>query len=782
MVDWSVGSSQMWNESTDNHFSLGVGTELLFGEANVSVNYYDRYKFDDRQLLYLWRWVDNDKTFIKQAQVGKIFNQTIAFINSPVIGAAVRNSPTTVRKAHGFYTIKEFTEPNWTVELYINNVLMNFTKTDASGLYVFKVPIVYGYTTLKFKFYGPMGEERTDERIINVPYTIMPAGEFEYGLSGGVLQDSVLSRFGKGDFNFGINSYLTVGGGLEYLSSISTGAYIPFLRATIHPFSKLIINGEYAYGVRARGLLNYYFWKNALLEIDYAKYARGQLATRFNANEERKIKLSLPFSKKAISGFAKLDFTQLVYSGFSYNQGSVMISAYHNQLSFNTSAQVNWISKGIPFISSDLALSYRLKGGFIIRPSAQFNVTIGKFIMFKAEIEKRMSRSYVSVSYQRNVLFGGNSINLNFKYDLSFARTNVSANYNSGRFITSESAQGSLSFGSGNNYVQAGNNTSVSKGGISLYPFLDLNNNALFDANEHMVKLTAVRIEGGKAIIREKDSIVRIPELNAFVSYTLEFSDTDLENIAWRFKHKIYKVLIDPNQYKRIDIPIISTGEVSGMVYLDRENSLKGIGRIWVRVYDKTGTKEIAKTLSESDGYIDYMGLAPGDYIARIDSVQLNELDYKADPPFRSFTIKKMELGDIVGGVEFVLQTKSIKLPLVPNSEAAQKEEIKETNQTIVSRPEKIVYKEKIVSRPVANQYKVQLLASRKPMDIKEFFSKLLTNCPGLVIVEKKGEDGYYRYTCGTYRSIAQAKELVQRIMNTGWKDCFIAVEKQISQ
>lgn len=100
-IDWSVASYQKWNESIDNRFGLGIGTELLYGELNVAVNYYDRYKFDNRQLYYLWRWVDNEKKLIKQAQVGKISTQSLAFINSPIIGATIRNSPTTVRKAKG---------------------------------------------------------------------------------------------------------------------------------------------------------------------------------------------------------------------------------------------------------------------------------------------------------------------------------------------------------------------------------------------------------------------------------------------------------------------------------------------------------------------------------------------------------------------------------------------------------------------------------------------------------------------------------------------------------
>ena len=49
-----------------------------------------------------------------------------------------------------------------------------------------------------------MGEERTEERTINIPYSILPAKESEYILSAGVLQDSTSSRFAKGELNYGI--------------------------------------------------------------------------------------------------------------------------------------------------------------------------------------------------------------------------------------------------------------------------------------------------------------------------------------------------------------------------------------------------------------------------------------------------------------------------------------------------------------------------------------------------------------------------------------------------
>lgn len=655
MVDWSVASNQITNGPTDNRFSLGIGTELLYGEADISVNYYDRQEFDSRQLYYIWRWVDNDKKIIKQAQLGRISNQTISFINAPVIGAVVRNSPTTVRKASGYYTISEYTEPNWTVELYINNVMIDFTKADASGLYVFKVPNVYGYTTLKLKFYGPLGEERTEERTMNVPYTVMPAHEFEYSIAAGMLQDSVLSRFGRVEFNYGVNRIITVGGGLEYLSSIPNDPFIPFVNTTIQPYSKLTFTGEYAHGVKARGLLDYYFWKDALFEIDYTKYKEGQLATRFNALEERKAKLSIPFRYKKISVFTKLEYTQLVYKKINYNLASVIVSAYYKQYSASSSTQINWIDNKSSYATSDLSLSCRLGKGFTIRPSARYNVSESNFISYKAALEKSIPKGYFTIAYERNVLYNDNFISLNFRYDLSFARTNFSASHSRGKTYTSESAQGSLAFGSGNKHVHAGKNSSVGKGGISLYPFLDLNHNGIFDDGERMVKITSVKVMGSKAIFNKNDSIIRIPDLYAFTYCIVEINDNDLENIAWRFKNKKYQVLIDPNQFKRIDIPVISIGEANGMVYMNKDNELKGIGRIQVKFYDRTNMALVAETLSESDGYISSLGFQEGEYVARIDSVQLNNLGLRADPYEKTFAIQSTAEGDIVEGIDFVL-------------------------------------------------------------------------------------------------------------------------------
>ncbi len=784
MLDWSLASFQTNNEVTNNRVIVGVGAELLFGQANVSVYYDDKYKFDKRQLYYNWRWVDNSKSAIRQAQLGKIYNQSISFLETPVVGAAISNTPTTVRKASGYYTINEYTEPNWTVELYINDVLVDYTVADASGLFVFKVPIVYGYTVLKLKFYGPMGEERIEERTKNVPFTFMPAKTLEYNVSGGVLQDSIKSRFGRGSINYGINSFITLGGGLEYLSSIPDYPYIPFATLAFQPFSKLVLNFEYAHNVKVQGLMNYYFGGSAFLEIDYADFVNGQLATRFNANEELKVRLSLPFKMSKFSGYAKFNYNQYAYDAFDYNQFDAVFSGYYKNYTANLSTLFNWVSKKEPYITSNLSLSYRMKNGFIFRPSAEYNISNNQPLRYKAEIEKRVSKAYFSVSYERNVANKTDNVFVSFRYDLPFARTGISASYTNNDFYLSENAQGSVAFGA-NKTVKTGNNSSLGKGGILFYPFLDLNNNGILDSGEPMVLLSYVKVAGGRAVISKKDSIVRVSDLNAFVDYIVEFSNSDLDNIAWRFKHKTYRVLVDPNQYKKVYVPVLSLGEISGMVYLNNNNNLKGLARITIQIYNKQNVK-IAETLSEGDGYYSYLGLTPGEYTVRIDKEQLDKLGYQSTPLKLQTTIKKMVDGDFTEGLDFVLEQKKttslvrdIEKGVLNNIEKNHFEEklqvIKSKNKTEIKRemkpgtimankvPEKTLGSSSLNNKPVS--HKTQTANYNIRNDKREVAGvgkkiKTQSNINASFGDITNIEGHFYSVQIGVYRNYVTAKQL----------------------
>ena len=741
-VDWAVYTNQITGQKSLNNYALGLGTELLYGEAKLGFNYYDQTKFDRRQLYYNWRWVDNDSKYIKQAQVGKVPTQSISFLGAPLVGASFTNSPNSVRKAKGTYIIRDYTEPNWTVELYLNDVLVNYTSSDASGLYVFEVPIIYGYTTLKLKFYGLLGEERVEERTMNTPYTFMPVNVMEYNVSAGVLEDETGSQFGRGEFNYGVTKSLTVGGGVEYLSKLSDQPAIPFANVAFQPFTKMVLTMKYAHDVSYSGLLNYYFGRNTFLEVDYTNYFEGQKATLNITNEELKIQLTLPFTRANVSGSTQFNFIKYSYDAFDFNQFNAVFSGRYKNYSSNVTLSSNWITERDPFISSTVVFSHRMRNGLTVRPSFQYNITDSNIIRYRVEIEKRVAKMSVSASYERNVQFSTNNLFFNFKYDLPFARTNVSASSTSNIMSFSEGAQGSLAFGGDNGYLNKGINSALGKGGILLYPFLDINQNGKRDKGERMVFLSKVRVSGGKAISSEKDSIVRISDLNAFVNYNIGFSDAELENISWKFKHHSYQILVDPNQYKKIEVPILVMGEVSGMVYFNMEDKLKGLGRISLQILNSVG-EIVAETLSESDGYFNYLGLKPGKYTVRVDNKQLTKLDYQSSPNLYSADIEVSEDGTIVEGLDFQIKVKELTESIdASSSQTSQKAETIVDNKTAnpfekISNTEEIFYSIKV------GIYKDNTMPKKLRNLDPVFYEKLA--------------DGTFQYYYGFFRSMERA-------------------------
>ncbi len=655
MLDWSISSNQSPVYGNENRAGLALGTEIFGGELSTWLYYSDKYRFNLNQQRYHWRWVDNNFKAIRQVQLGRIYNRNIATMLYPVDGFMVTNAPTTIRKAMGTFQIAENTNPEWTVELYINNVLIDYTKADASGYFQFQVPIVYGTTEVTLRYYGQNGEEQAERKTYNMPYNMLPIGEFEYRVSGGTLLDGVNTLYntlyGRAETNLGLTKWLTAGAGYEYLSSIIGNPHIPFGNFTIQPFSRLVITGEYAHKVRYKGTLNYNFRNNSMFELFYARYDKNQKAIIYNFLEERMAGFSFPTRLKNVSGITKATFRQNIYPNFQYNAGDLMLSAYYRNFNANLSNYINWTTFDNRNIYSTLSLGLRFGNGFSFRPSVQYSYTennpnwYDNFISYRAELEKQIfKKGYVTLGYEQNNLVNYQSVNIALRYDFSFMSTYASAYYdiNNKSFQTTQSARGSLAFGSGNGYVHFDSRDAVGRSGISIVPFVDKNFNGERDTNEPTASDLSVKCNGGRILYRKNDSIVRVVGLDPFVDYTLTISETGFKNIAWKVNAHTLKITTDPNQFKKINIPVQPLGEMSGTV-VDEFNN--GISRILVNIQDSEG-KTFKTIMTESDGFFSYLGLKPGNYIADIDNTQLKILNMTALP--LEFRIKEDVNGDII--------------------------------------------------------------------------------------------------------------------------------------
>jgi len=665
MVDWSIASTQSNDGMSDTRMELGGGAEMLGGETNVWLNYSTQYGIKRNQQQYYWRWADNNAKIIRQFQVGRIATPSIASVLSPVDGFMVTNALTTIRKALGNYTISNYTEPDWVVELYLNNQLISYTRADAAGFYSFKVPIVYGSSNIVLRFYGPNGEIRSEQKTYNMPFNLLPKGEFEYRVSGGSLLDSIGARFAKAEFNYGLSRTLTLGGGVEYLSSIAHRPEVPFLNLTFQPFSQLLVTGEYAHNVRSKVTMNYSFPKNIVFDLTYANYVPGQEAIVYNYLEERSASLSIPMRFRNVTSSIRTSFRQNVYENFTYSSGELMWTNNYKNYSMILTNYANSSAANALNLYGNLTLATKLRKETSIRATAQYNYIYKQLLSLRLELDRKLfANGHGAIKLENNFLTNSQSVNLTFRYELPYMTTNAAVSASNSRFQLSEGASGSFAFNSGGNYVHTDRRNAVGRSGITINPFIDMNFNGIQDKNEPNSKGLRVRCSGGQIVQRDQDSIIRIVGLEPFVDYTLSLDESGFDNVSLRINDKSMKVTTDPNQFKTIMLPVQPMAEIFGMV---ADETGKGIGRIIVRVTDKDENL-LAKVLTESDGYFNYIGFKPGDYKVFVDSLQLDILKFQATPVFT--TVLENPIGDVVdaGTIELVkkrmAQTRKVRKAL----------------------------------------------------------------------------------------------------------------------
>jgi cell division protein FtsN len=670
MADWSAIAMEEVNGKSETRLNLALGAMIAGGEANASLYYNSNESFSEKQQYYLWRYVNNDFKPLRQIMAGKITTNAISSIYNPVIGVQFTNTPTTYRRSFGSYTLSDKTEPGWIVELYVNNVLVDYVKADASGFFTFQVPLVYGNSIVRLKFFGPWGEERMREQNINIPFNFLPKNTMEYTLSAGIVEDSLRSKYSRANISYGLTNSLTLGSGIEYLSSVFSGPAMPYMNVSLRITSNLLLWGEYTYGVRAKGTLTYQLPSNVQLDLNYTWYDKDQKAINYNYREERKAVLSLPLRIGKLSSYQRFSVYQIVLPYSKYTTGEWLFSGSFSGVSTNLTSYALFTDNNKPFLYSNLSLALRLPAGFVFMPQAQYGYTQNKLISAKLGVEKHLlEHTFLNLSYEQVFQSNLKLAEVGFRYDFSFAQTGASFRQSDKKTTLIQYARGSLINDTKTKYLGTDNRTNVGKGGISIVPFLDLNANGRKDSGEPRAYGLNLHANGGRVERSDRDTTIRILGLEPYTSCFIELDPNSFDNISWQLPKQTLSVSVDPNILKLIEIPVNVAGEANGNVSLTKEGEKNGLGRIILSFYT-SNLKSAGKALTEDDGFYSYFGLAPGKYIVRVDTGQLRKLRMTSEPETLLFNIKSGIEGDIVAGLDFTLKMKpgdtTIIAPVVP--------------------------------------------------------------------------------------------------------------------
>ncbi|MEI7664096.1 MAG: hypothetical protein WCK34_17955, partial [Bacteroidota bacterium] len=330
MADWAFVNTQKISGGNDISMNLALGSVIAGGEANLTLNYSNNRPFTAKQQYYLWHYANNSSSLLRQVRLGKIAVQSTSSIFSSLVGVQFTNTPTTFRRSFGTYTLSDRTEPGWIVELYVNTVLVDYQKADASGFFSFEVPLVYGSSSILLRFYGPWGEERSRQQDINIPFNFLPRRKLEYNATIAMVEDSRNSIFSRLILNYGLSNRITVGIGAEYLSSIAGRNMIPFLSYSLRLASNLLISGEYAYDTRFKSIISYTLPMNLHVELNYTSFRKNQRVVVANFLEDRKLVISMPIHKSHLSSLIRLTLDQMFFQQSKNYSGELLFtgSAY----------------------------------------------------------------------------------------------------------------------------------------------------------------------------------------------------------------------------------------------------------------------------------------------------------------------------------------------------------------------------------------------------------------------------------------------------------------------
>jgi len=96
-------------------------------------------------------------------------------------GAVVTNRPLTARTSFDRTRIEGDLPTGWEAEIYRNGELLGFAKSDGSQRYVFEdVQLLYGENRIRVVLYGPQGQVREREELLNVGQDNVPRGKTWY--------------------------------------------------------------------------------------------------------------------------------------------------------------------------------------------------------------------------------------------------------------------------------------------------------------------------------------------------------------------------------------------------------------------------------------------------------------------------------------------------------------------------------------------------------------------------------------------------------------------------
>lgn len=655
MVDWNLSMRQGSGMQPGYTLRVAAGAELFAGELNVNAHIGTGETFKIKNQAASWRFIRNQSPIVKQIELGIVNVPLFSQATSSLLGMRLTNTPKAYRKSYGVYVLQKRSLPGWEVELYINNVLVDFTTADANGEFTFNVPLIYGSSTVVLKHYGPWGEEKIEEQIINIPYIFVPKNKVEYQAYAGITVDSSGYRFAQARVSYGLGRRATLSGGYETFEKNITSRHMPFINASGILFKNILLNYSLVYNAYQKASFLIRTKGNLSFEGDYKYLFQDQDAELSTNRSEALFGINLPFKVKKIGAGIKSSyrFNQTIAGDAHYIENN--ISVFYKRWNVGVVSNISIWQKLTSTLGVNLSLSLPKQWTFYAYSFADLKATELKNLRF--QVQKKFGRYiFTNATWNYSPPDEVSTFSLNVYFDLKIFRSSIEGVYSEKEFQAYQTFSGSTVFSNSRKPVANYSFPNQGKGIIDVFVYLDINHNNKKDKNEPLIKEVSVSISKGLKVSTEKDSITRFISLEPYTQYILTLDKSGLQSISWIPAYTIIAVFPDPNQVKKIYFPVHPMGEIEGQVlFRNGANELQPVPKIVIEIKNSKG-EVIGKTMTEYDGYFYYLGLKPGTYDVVPSSDQLKNLGFNKERGSNEVEIRPSAEGDFINGLEIILE------------------------------------------------------------------------------------------------------------------------------
>jgi hypothetical protein len=656
VIDWSLSASPFGGGG--HYFDFNAGGMILGGDISLSGSGNSISGFDPNQMIYKWHCYFDHNLYLTQANLGDV--NTNGVLSRNLKGVLLTNSPQVERKYFQTINVTGHIGEAWEVELYIDQKLTDFQTTDQTGDYNFNVDIYYGASVITLKMYGPGGEIRSEDRCIKIPYNLIPKREFQYTVAGGASATPGESRnYFQALSYYGVTDRLTIGANSDIPVNVHDAEKPAYAgQVTCQLGNNLTLDGSISPGYVWRGALNYS--KLAFLNIStsYSRFQTDPFRNKLDQIHDAQLSLSSPLKigsrylglryNATWDKFHSSDYVNMNY-GFSFAlsrvqfnyMGKYKITLYGRSYTGDLTSQLLVSALSFPLVQPQVRVLYDHQNQRLNRYGVILNKRLFKTIQLSVSYEGNMAA-------KNNIIMG----TLNFFTPFAnFTSRVLSTNKNTSM---SQMQRGSVRFDAEMGRLRFDRRSLVGFGSAVIKPFRDDNFNGIRDGNEAYIPRVRAKITGGREYSAGKNSIFYYDGLKPYEEYTVQVDQNSIDNPSLKSVHEGYHVSCNPNVVTSIEIPLVATSDISGLVERQTPEGKTGLGGIRIFVVN-TKTEAVIDISAFSSGEYFYEGLVPGQYKAYVDPEQLTKYGYKSEPQSIEFEITPLDAGKSKNNMNFLL-------------------------------------------------------------------------------------------------------------------------------